>query len=110
MYIYTQNLSLLHTVCLHTILDNFSTPYFNTVYLHTIIVDFASIYIIDLFYSIPGFSESEEAFISQQLIQTYNDGDAEACRAVLKNPLIKFMDNAVSDNLINPSHLQTTLV
>lgn len=42
----------------------------------------------------PGFGDSEEAALIDELIQTYSDGDEEGCRAALASPTIKFMDNA----------------
>ncbi|XP_060081056.1 gamma-soluble NSF attachment protein-like [Ylistrum balloti] len=42
----------------------------------------------------PGFGDSEEAALIDELIQTYSDGDEEGCRAALSSPTIKFMDNA----------------
>lgn len=42
----------------------------------------------------PGFGDSEEGALLEELIQTYSDGDEEGCRAALASPTIKFMDNA----------------
>ena len=43
--------------------------------------------------NINGFSGSEEAAAIEQLLEAYEQGDGDTCRAVLNSPLFRFMEN-----------------
>ncbi|XP_067931802.1 gamma-soluble NSF attachment protein-like [Watersipora subatra] len=44
-------------------------------------------------YSYPGFGESDEAAITEQLLESMNTGDESQASQILNNPLFKYLDN-----------------
>ena len=49
-----------------------------------------------MFYSCPGFAQSEEAAPIERLLNAYYERDQDAAEQVVKSPLFKFMENDVS--------------